>query len=378
LRRSEGAARQRHARGRAGNRAGLLLAALALCACQRAREPQLLYVYNWGNYIGSHTIDDFERATGMQVVYDTYDSSETRDAKLMAGDSGYDVVLTEMEYFGPQIRAGVYTPLDKTLLPNWSNLDPQALAVESANDPGNRYASPFLRGVSGFAYDVERIRERMPDAPVDSLAMIFDPKVIRRFADCGVSFLDGPGDVLMLAFSYLHIDPNTRRPEDYARAEQLVLDVRPYIRTFESVGFMAELANRELCLSMSWSADYSVAMMQAQRGGRPLRLKFSVPREGAVLTYDAWLIPASAPHPRAAHAFINFMLDPKVVAAITNDIHYGNFNRAANSYVSPEILSDPAVYPTPEVEARMHIARELNPAVVRLRTRIWTRIKTGH
>jgi putrescine transport system substrate-binding protein len=353
-------------------------ALLALAACHpAAREADMLYVYNWGNYIGTHTIADFERATGIKVVYDTFEAGETRDAKLMAGDSGYDVVTTDMEFFGRQIRAGVYEPLDKALLPNWGNLDPHALAVEARTDPGNRYAVPFLHGVNGFAYNAEQIGKRMPDAPVGSLRMLFEPSIIARFADCGVSFLDSPGDVLMLAFTYLHIDPGTSRPQDFRAAEELLLRVRPYIRAFQSTGYIAELANQELCLCMSWSSDYSVAIAHAQASGVQLRLAFSVPSEGAAVAYDALLIPAGAPHRQAAHRFLNFMLEPKVIAAVTNDIHYGNNNRAAGPYVDPQILHDPAIYPTPEIEARLYVPRELTPATERLRTRAWTRIKTG-
>jgi len=358
--------------------AGLALAALALSGCSRAHGGvQRLYVYNWADYIGRNTVADFERRTGIDVIYDTYDSDETLEAKLMAGDAGYDIVSTSMDFFGRQIRAGIYRPLDKALLPNWKYLDPRILAIEAREDPGNRYAMPYLQHVNGFAYNVDLVRARMPDAPVDSLDMIFKPAVIARFADCGVSFLDSPEDVLQLALNYLHIDPNTHRPEDYRRAEQLLDAVRPYIRAFDSSEYMNGLGEREFCISMSWSGDYAAAQARARAAGIHIHLAFTIPREGAGASYDALLIPASAPDPAAAHRFLNYMLEPRVIAEVTNDIHYGNDNRAASAYVEPATLHDPAVYPPPAVLARLYMPAEADPALERLRTRTWTRIKTG-
>ncbi|HYC08762.1 MAG TPA: polyamine ABC transporter substrate-binding protein [Steroidobacteraceae bacterium] len=341
-----------------------------------AVEEQELHVYNWADYIGKDTIADFEARTGIRVVYDTYDSDETLEAKMMAGDSGYDLVSTSTDYFARQIKAGIYRPLDKALLPNWKNLDPHILAIEARADPGNVHAMPYLQHVNGFAYNVDQIRARMADAPVESLDMIFKPDIIRRFADCGVTFLDSAEDVLQLALNYLHLDPNTTRPEDYAQAEKLLLAVRPYIRAFDSTEYMNGLTNSEFCISMSWSGDYAVSMARARAGGRDVHLAFTVPKEGANGSFDAWLIPADAPHPLAAHRFLNYLLEPRVIAAITNYIHYANDNRAADPYVDPHILGDPTIYPTPAVEARLYNAREVGPALERLRTRTWTRVKT--
>jgi putrescine transport system substrate-binding protein len=341
-----------------------------------AQEEPELRIYNWADYIGEHTIADFEAKTGIKVIYDTYDSDETLEAKMMAGDAGYDVVSTSTDFFSRQIKAGIYRPLDRALLPNWKNLDPHVLAIEAQADPGNRYAMPYLRHVNGFAYNVDMIRARMPDAPLDSLDMIFKPEIIRRFADCGVTFLDQPEDVLQLALNYLHLDPNTTRPEDYKRAEKLLLAVRPYIRAFDSSEYMNGLANSEYCISMSWSGDYATSRARARAAGVDVRLAFTVPKEGASGSFDALLIPADASHPLAAHAFLNYILEPRVIAGITNFIHYANDNAAANAYVDPEILADPAVYPPPAVEARLYHAEESGPALERLRTRTWTRIKT--
>ena len=345
-------------------------------AAPRAEEPEL-HIYNWADYIGRDTIANFEAASGIRVVYDTYDADETLEAKMMAGDSGYDVVSTSTDYFSRQIKAGIYRPLDRSLLPNWKYLDPHVLAIEAQADPGNRYAMPYLRHVNGFAYNVDMIRARMPAAPVDSLDLIFKPEIVRRFADCGVTFLDSAEDVLQLALNYLHLDPNTQRPEDYQRAEQLLLAVRPYIKAFDSSEYLNGLANGDFCISMSWSGDYATSHARVKAAGVDVHLAFTVPKEGANGSFDALLIPADAPHPLAAHRFLNYILEPRVIAAITNDIHYANDNWAAKAYVDPQILSDPAVYLPPGTEARLYRASEAGPALERLRTRTWTRIKTN-
>jgi putrescine transport system substrate-binding protein len=207
--------------------------------------------------------------------------------------------------------------------------------------------------------------------------MIFKPQIIAHFADCGVSFLDSAEDVLQLALNYLHLDPNTTSAQDYKRAEQLLVSVRPYVRAFDSTEYMSGLGNKEFCISMSWSGDYAAASARARAAGADVNLAFTVPKEGANASFDALLIPAHAPHPAAAHQFLNFILEPRIIAEITNEIHYANDNLASTPYVDPQILNDAAVYPTAEVEARLYESAEVNPALERLRTRTWTRIKTA-
>jgi putrescine transport system substrate-binding protein len=337
----------------------------------------VLHIYNWADYIGYNTVAEFERQTHIKVVYEFYDSNETLEAKLLAGQSGYDIVSTTTAFYGRQIRAGAYRPLDRSKLPNLRNLDPAVLEVQSQADPGNRYAVPYLHAMNGFAYNIDLVKARMPNAPTDSLAMIFDPAVIAKFADCGVTFLDSPEDVIQLALAYLHLDPNSPRAEDLQAAERTVMAVRRYIRTFDSNEYFHQLASKEICVAIAWSSDYYVAQERAREDGTGAHLAFTLPKEGSNITYNALLIPAAAPHPEAAHKFLNFILDPKVIAEITNDIHYGNDNVAARPYVHPAILSDPAVYPPPELRARLYLPKELGPDYDRLRTRAWTRIKTG-
>jgi putrescine transport system substrate-binding protein len=359
-----------------------LLSLLAACDSRPAAPSPgaagRLNIYNWANYIGPDTVPEFERRTGIRVVYDTYDSEETLEAKLLAGDSGYDVISTSPDTFAPGIAAGEFEPLDRSLLPHWHNLDNRTLAMLAEFDPGNRYAVPYLHAISGYAYNIDMVKARMADAPLDSLDLLFKPEVVSRFADCGVTFLDSPADVLPLALLYLHRDPNSTSAQDYADAEAVVSHVVASLRSFQSVGYIQDLANRELCVVMSWSSDYSVAMAHARAAGIDLHLAFTIPREGANIVDDALLIPADAPHREAAHRFLNYMLEPQVIAAVTNAIHYGNNNRAADAYVDPHILNDPVLYPPRQVLDRLYHLRPPTPELRRLRTRSWTRIKTGH
>jgi putrescine transport system substrate-binding protein len=365
--------------------AGVLGLALLAASCDSSsaegsgaakHQEKTLYIYNWADYIGRNTIAEFERETGIKVVYDTYDAEETMEARLMAGGSGYDIVGASTNFFGREIRAGVYETLDKSKLPEWRDLDPRILAIEADYDPGNAHAVPYLHAMNGFAYNVDMIKARMPDAPVDSLDMIFKPEIVAKFADCGVSFLDSPEDTIELALRYLHLDPNTHDPADFKAAERLLRSVRPYVRSFDSTEFLNGLANQEICIAMSWSSDYALSRARARAVGVDVNLAFTVPREGANESFTALLIPEGAPHPEAAYRFLNFIMRPRVIAEITNEIYYGNDNIAARRYVDPKILADPTLYPTPDVEARLYRTAEIMGATERIMTRTWTRIKT--
>jgi putrescine transport system substrate-binding protein len=360
----------------------VLSAYLVLNGCGRSAQPttapeRTVSVYNWADYIGHHTVEDFEKATGIKVDYDTFDADSTLEAKMFAGGSGYDVVSTSTNYFSRQIKAGAYQKLDRQRLPNWRHLNPKALAIFNTADPGNQYAVPYLHAINGFAYNVGMINARMAHAPVDSLDLIFKPENLKRFADCGVIFLDSAEDVFQLALNYLHLDPNTDRAEDYKAAAHLIMTVRPYIRTFDSVEYTSSLANQEACIAMSWSSDYAVAIDRAKKAGVHLDLAFTIPKEGANATYSGLLIPADAPHGAEAHAFLNYLLDPHVIAAITNDTHYGNDNASADPWVDPTIRQDPTLYPTEQIRQRLYLTNEVSAATERIRTRLWTRIKTN-
>jgi putrescine transport system substrate-binding protein len=362
---------------RAYQAAGVGVAVCALAALAAAAEENRLYVYNWTDFIGRDTLARFEKLTGIKVIYDVYDAEETMEARLLAGGSGYDVVSASTDFFSREIKAGVYMPLDKSRLGNWKNLDPRVLAIQAAYDPGNAHAVPYLHSMNGFAYNVDMIEARMPNAPVDSLDMLFNPEVVAKFADCGVTFLDSAEDTLQLALRYLKLDPNTTRAEDFKAAERMLLKVRPYVRSFESAEYMSGLANQEVCLAMSWSSDYASARARARAAGITVNLAFTLPKEGANETFSSLLIPDGAPHPEAAHRFIDFILRPDVIADITNEIYYGNDNLASRPLVDASILADATLYPTPAVESRLYLSAEVSAATERIRTRTWTRIKTA-
>jgi putrescine transport system substrate-binding protein len=234
-----------------------------------------------------------------------------------------------------------------------------------------------MHAITGFAYNVDKIKARMPNAPIDSLDMIFKPEVVSKFADCGVSFLDSAEDTLMLALQYLGLNPNTTKREDYKAAEELLLKVRPYIRSFDSSEYLNGLANQEVCIAMSWSSDYALSRARARAVGINVDLAFTVPKEGANQNFSSLLIPEGAPHPEAAYRFINFILQPRVIAEITNEIYYGNDNIASRPWVNRAILDDITLYPTPEIEARLFRSDEASAAIERIRTRTWTRVKTA-
>src|ERR1700722_215951 len=364
-------------RFRAAQILSLVLLIVSAVLPAAAAEDKRLFIYNWTDFISRNTIPEFEKQTGIKVTYDVYDSEETMDARLLAGSSGYDVVIASTEYFGREIKAGVYIPLDKSKLPNWKNLDPRILEIQTAHDPGNLHAVPYMHAINGFAYNVDMIKARMPNAPVDSLDMIFKPEIAAKFADCGITFLDSATDTLMLALQYLGLDPNTTKREDYKAVEDLLLKVRPYVRSFDSVEYLNGLANQEICIAMSWSSDYALSKARARAVGVNVNLAFTVPKEGANQNFSSLLIPEGAPHPEAAYQFLNFMLRPDVIAEISNDIYYGNDNLASRPWVNPSILNDPTLYPTPEIEARLYRADEASAATERIRTRTWTRVKTA-
>ena len=314
----------------------MIVGLLAAPAMAGAEEP-VVNVYNWADYIGQTTLSDFEREYGIKVNYDVYDASPTVDAKLMAGRSGYDVVVHSAGYSSRLQEVGIYRPLDRSQLTNWHHLDADLLDQFALFDPGNRYGVPYMWGTTGFAYNEAIILSRMPDAPVGSARMLFDPEVVSRFADCGISILEAPTEVIPMALMYLGRDPNSLAPEDLKAAEGVLQAVRPYIKYFSATKFLLDLPAGELCLAGSWSGDYAVAATRAREAGLDLTLKYSVPSEGGAIWFDAAYIPADAPHPGNAHLFLNYLLRPEVIAAITNDTGYANANRSAFALVAPGI-----------------------------------------
>lgn len=340
-------------------------------------EEAILNIYNWSDYIGETTIADFEREFGIRVNYDVYDSASTVDAKLMAGKSGYDVIVHSASFASRLQEAGIFLPLERSKIPNWKHLDQELLQQFAQYDAGNRYGLPYMWGTTGFTYNEDMILARMPDAPVDSGAMIFDPEVVAHFADCGVSMLEAPTDVIPTALLYLGRDANSMSDEDLKAAEDVLKSVRPYLRYYSSTKFMLDLPAGEMCLAGTWSGDYAVATTRAREAGLDIKLRYTIPKEGATIWFDAAYIPADAPHPDNAHAFLNFLMRPEVIAQISNYTGYANANTASLPFVVPEYANDPAIYPDAQTRKRLVAAMVEAPKIERRRTRAWTRAKTG-
>jgi putrescine transport system substrate-binding protein len=354
--------------------AGILSVWLALSPAW-CDEDKVLNVYNWTDYITEDVLQKFEAEFGIRVRYDTYDTSAIVDAKLLAGRTGYDVIFHDTQLIGRLSPIGVLMPLDRSKLPNWKNLDPVVLDKMAAHDPGNKYAAPYMWGTVGFAYNVDMVLERVPDAPLDSAAMLFDPEIVSRLADCGVTFLDTATDFIPLALQYIGRDGDSLAPEDLAAAEEVIRRVRPYIKYFDSTRMIQDLPSREVCLAGSWSGDYAQAWDRAIASGIDIRLAYTAPKEGSPVWFDALIIPSDAPHPDNAHKFLNFLMRPEIIAEISNFVYYANGNKASVPYLKDEVINNPAIYPPPD--ANIFSRKIPSPKDERRRTRLWARIKSG-
>ncbi len=334
-------------------------------------------VYNWSDYIGETTIEDFESETGIRVVYDLYASSEEMQAKMLAGSTGYDVVLMAGISLNQFVTAGVYQKLDRSKLTGWGNLDPEILKIVEGFDPGNEYGVPYMWGSVGFTYNMEMVRARLPDADLASLDTIFDPENAAKLADCGISILDSPTDIGMMVMSWLGIDPNTAGPAEYARMAEAFAPIRRYIATFDNANYLTAIPNGEVCAINNWSGDYGVAKARAAEAGIEMDLAYFVPKTGAPAWFDLWCLPADAPNVENAYRFIDYLLRPEVIADCTNFTGYANANKAATEFLDPEIAGDPAIYPDAETLARMYTPAPQTEEQDRELTRIWTQIKAG-
>jgi putrescine transport system substrate-binding protein len=342
-----------------------------------AQPEKVLHVYNWADYIGEATIRDFEARTGIEVVYDVYDASEVLETKLLTGRSGYDVVVPSGGRTYRLIQAGALQKLDKSKLGNLGNMDPQIMRLVAANDPGNEYAVPYLRGTTGIGYNPDMVEMVLGTRTIDSLAAVFEPATASKLAACGVTWLDAPADMFQLAFIYLGLDANSHRPEDIAAAEALLTRARPYVRYFHSSQYLNDLASGEVCLSVGWSGGIEQARHRGAQAASPVEVIYVIPKEGAPLWCDMVAIPADAPHPENAYLFLDYLMEPEVSAGITNTVGQANGNAASLPYVAEAIRSNPTIYPSEEVYRRLTIDRSWSPEQMREVNRAWTRIKTA-
>ncbi len=333
-----------------------------------------LHVYNWSDYIDPSVLEEFEAETGIEVVYDTYESGEVAETRLITQGSGYDVAIVASEYLPRMIGAGVIDALNKQKLPNTGHLWDDIMQRLASYDAGNRHAIPYLWGTTGVGYDAKQVAERMADAPVDSWAMIFDPNVISRFADCGVSLPDAPEEVISAALKYLGRNPNSTDSKDIADAQAAIQAIRPYVNKIDS-GQIDDLASGDVCLAIGWSGDVLAAADEAEDG---IEVVYSIPKEGAPVWFDLMVIPSDAGNKDAAYLFIDFMMRPEVIARVSNEVYYANPNEAATEFVEAEILEDTGIYPTPETMKGLYALASRDPRSKRSIARKWTMLKLGN
>jgi len=351
---------------------------LFIARAAHAQEERVLNVYNWTDYIDPAALKRFAKETGVKLNYDVYDSLETLEAKLLTGHSGYDIVVPSDEpSFSRLIRAGALAPIDHASVPNWRNLDPALMQRVARADPGNAHGAIYLFGSTGLGIEPDKIRALAPDAVLDSWDLLFKPENARRLASCGIVMLDSEIDVIPSVLHYLGKSPDSTDPGDLAAVEQVLMRIRPYIRNFASGGTLEALAAGEVCLALDYSGDVAQAAARAAEAHRGITVRFVVPKEGAQIGFDMLAIPADAPHRDDALKFINYLLQPDVMAGITNTVRYPNAVPASRAMIRPDLLSDPAVYPTPEAMAHLFQIGPVPLAAERARTRMWARVKAG-
>ena len=357
----------------------LAAAALAagLAAQPLAAQDRTVHIFNWSDYIDESILKDFTDKTGIKVVYDVYDSNEILETKLLAGGSGYDVVVPTGYFIARQIQAGVFQKLDKDKLPNLVNMWDMVSERMAVHDPGNEYSINYMWGTLGIGYNKAKVAQALGTDEIDSWAVLFQPESIAKLADCGVNFLDSPTDIVPLALNYLGLDPNTTSAEDFARAEELLLAIRPYVRKFHSSEYINGLANGDICVAIGYSGDVFQAAARAEEAGQGIEVAYAIPEEGTQMWFDQMAIPADARNVEEAHEFLNFIMEPEVIARASNYVFYANGNLASQPFLDPEILNDPAIYPDEARMEKMFISHPYDARTQRQVTRMWTKIVTG-
>jgi putrescine transport system substrate-binding protein len=357
---------------------GATICGAALLASAVHAEPRQLKVYNWADYMLPSVPKEFSEKTGIALTWDVFETNESLEAKLLTGNSGYDLVVPTNTFLDTQIKAGVFQPLDKSQLPNWKHLDPGLLELMTANDPGNQYAVPYLYGTVLIGFNPDKVKAALgTDAPVDSWDLIFKEENISKLKQCGVAMLDSPGEILPIVLHYLGLDPNSTNPEDYEKASALMLKIRPHIAYFHSAKYMTDIANGDICVAIGYSGSFYQFANRAREAGNGVVVDWRLPKEGAPLWYDSFAIPKSAENVAEAHEFLNNLLDPQVVAPISDFLGYPNPNKDAMPLVSAEIRDNPDLTPTSEGQKTLYVLQPLPQGAERLRTRAWTRIKSG-
>lgn len=357
----------------------LAIAAVVALPLHAAKaEPRTVNFFNWSNYIAPGVLEDFTRETGIKVVYDTFDANETLETRLLAGKSGYDVVVPTAYFLQRQIQAGVFQKLDKSKLPNLANTWPVVNERLGVYDPGNQYAANYMWGTTGIGYSVKAVRDILgADAKIDSWDVVFRPEMLARFKDCGVHMLDSADDILPAALNYLGLNPNSTTKADLDRAADLVSKVRPFVRKFHSSEYLSALATGEICLVVGWSGDIKQAQSRAAEAHNGIEIGYSIPKEGAQMFFDNLAIPADANHVAEAYELINYLYRPEVAAKNSDYLSYASGNLAAQKLIDPKVMNDVAVYPDEATLKKLFVITARDPASQRVINRLWTRVKTG-
>ena len=342
-----------------------------------AQEEKVLHVFNWSDYIAEDTVPNFEKQSGVKVTYDVFDSNDVLETRLLAGNSGFDVVVPSASFLERQIKAGVFQKIDKSQIPNLKNMDPDIMNRVGLHDPNNEYAVPYLWGTTGIGYNEDKIKKILGDARPDSWNYIYDPKLVAKFKDCGLSLLDAPDEILKTVLAWMGRDPNSQKEDDLKAAEAKLMPIRPFVRKIHSSQYIDDLANGDLCIAVGWSGDILQARDRAAEAGQGVKIKYAIPKEGTIVWFDMLAIPADAKHPKNAHAFINYLMEPQVAANDSNFVNYANGNAASFTMVSDDVKNDPGIYPTPEVKAKLFPSLAYGEDFQRLMNRMWTKFQTG-
>ncbi len=355
---------------------------IALTACAPAKGPSkatagTLNIYNWSDYIDPALLKEFTAQTGIKVRYDTFDSNEVLETKMLQGHTGYDIVVPSNHNLPRDIIALAIQPLDTAKLAGLDNIEAGVRTHMEPFDPGAKYAVPYMQGTIGLGYNVEAVAKRLPGVKIDSWAVVFDPQTLAKLKDCGVYFLDASEDMYAVVLNYLGKDPNSRDPRDYAEATDLLLKVRPFVRKFHSSEYIGALANGDICLAIGYSGDVLQAKARAAEAKNGVHLAYVIPKEGSQVWYDLFTIAADAPNPAAAYAFLNFMLQPQVIARASNDPKYANANGAATGFVDSIVRNDPGAYPPPELAKRLFVTTSKDQSLLRVVNRQWSHVLTG-
>jgi putrescine transport system substrate-binding protein len=358
--------------------AAAIVLALALLSSPAGAQQRTVNFYNWSNYIAPGVLEDFTKETGIRVVYDTFDANETLETRLLAGKSGYDVVVPTGYFLQRQITAHVFQKLDRSKLPNLANAWPVVTDRLATYDPGNIYAANYMWGTTGIGYNVKAVQKILgPDARIDSWDIIFKPENLAKFRDCGVHMLDSADDIFPAALGYLGLDPNSTKPADLEKAADLILKIRPYVRKFHSSEYLSALATGEICLVVGWSGDIMQARSRAAEAKGGVEIGYAIPKEGAQMFFDNLAIPADANNVAEAYELINYLYRPDVAAKNSDFLSYANGNLASQKLIDPNILNDKNIYPDEATLKKLFVISARDPATQRIINRLWTRVKTG-